>query len=68
MLTSFMFEDKQKERGIASKPLMNMSSTQTNLKQCNETSSWFCLSPNLTSKSTHILHELCFYNACLQIF
>lgn len=52
MLTSFVFEDKQKERGIASKPLINMNSTQTNLKQCNETSSWFCLSPNLTSKST----------------
>lgn len=49
MLTSFMFEDKQKERGIASKPLINMNSTQKNLRQCNETSSWFWLSPNLTT-------------------
>lgn len=52
MITSFMFEDKHKERGIASKPLINMNSTQTNLKQWNETRSWFWLSPNLTSKST----------------
>lgn len=42
-----MFEDKRKERGIASKPLINMNSTQTSFKQCNETSSWFWLSPNL---------------------